>query len=145
VQANTSGKHRWSVDPGLATIVAASIAALVAVAGGVIGRVTAPGATSGSTISKVTQGTPSATITAPTTGKVPFASTLSGRVVNLQRGELVWTFFQMVNGNGSLGSQTYPTSGPCNINFTSNTWTCRDAYIGKISDHWHVSRLCSHT
>jgi hypothetical protein len=135
-QPNSPRKHRWAIDSGLAQI----IAALIAVAGSLIiayflGQSHATKNTTSPSAPKITHGVARATITPPTTEKIPFASTLSGRVFNLQRGELVWTFFQAVRSNGSFDSQTYPTSGPCKVDFAKNTWTCRDAYIGTIRDH----------
>lgn len=140
-QAKSPIKRRRKVDIGVATIVAAVILACGGVAGVFIGRATTSGTSSTSTTSRASNAPTSVTITPPTTGTIPWINTLSGHVVNLQRGELLWTFFQTVNGNGSIASQTYPTSGPCTINSRSKTWTCRKAYIGKPVDHG-TYRIC---
>lgn len=140
-RANNSHKRSWTIDAGLAVIIAALIGLVPATVTFFVGRSTVSGTKSNSSTSKGAHGAASATITPPATGKVPFVSALSGRVANLQRGELVWTLFQVVNRNGSFGSQTFPTSGPCNVDFSSDTWTCRDAYIGKVSDN-KTYRVC---
>lgn len=86
--------------------------------------------------------TTSVTITPPVTGDIKFVSTLYGHVSNLQRGELIWTFFQAVYPNGSVNRQTYPASGPCGVNFTDRTWVCHNAYIGREIDNG-VYRVCA--
>jgi hypothetical protein len=141
-QANTPGKRSLTVDVGVATIIAALIVTCGSVAGGVlIGRATAPRTTPTSTTPKEANGPATATITPPPTGDIPYFSTPHGHVANLQRGQLVWTFFQPVNANGSFGATTYPTAGPCAVNFASGAWTCRDAYIGKPKDTG-IYRVC---
>lgn len=92
--------------------------------------------------SKRAGGSASATIMQPVSGNINFVNTLSGEVFNLQRGELVFTFFQVVNTNGSINPQTYPASGPCEVNFTDQTWVCHNAYIGKIRDNG-IYRVCA--
>lgn len=141
-EANAPGRRRRTVDAGLATIVAACILAGGGVGGGFIGRATASGTTLTSTTPKATPAPASVTIAPPTTGDIPYYSTLSGRVYNLQRGQLVWTFFQLVSVDGSLGSQTYPTNGPCTVNYASQTWICPNAYIGKETDN-EIYRVCA--
>lgn len=135
-------RRRRTVDAGVATIVAACILAVGGVVGVLIGRATASGTPSAPTKPQATHATTIVSITPPTTGDIPFESTLSGQVVNLQRGQLVWTFFQVVNPDGSLGAQTYPDPGPCIVNYVSQTWSCRKAYIGKPTDT-QTYRVCA--
>lgn len=143
VQADTPRKHRLTVDVGVATIVAACISPVAAVViAFFVGQGTAQPATPSLTTPKVSHGPASVMITQPSAGRISFVSTLSGHVYKLQRGELVWTFFQPVNGNGSFAQQTYPIAGPCTVTFTKNLWTCRGAYIGKIKDH-QMYRVCA--
>ena len=139
-QTNTSGKHhKRTVDIGVATIVAACITAILGIVGLVyVARVTAPT----SAAPKTSHGTVHISITSPATATISYQSTLSGTINNLQPGQLVWTFFQFVNRNGTLGSQIYPTSGPCRVDFTSHIWTCPGAYIGAINDS-HSYRVCA--
>jgi hypothetical protein len=147
----TTGKPKRTarqVDVGLATIVAACILAGGGVAGVFIGRATAPSNTATSTTPKATPGKStsspaSVTITPPVSGNIPFESTLSGQIVNLQSGQLVWTFFRNVSSDGSLASQVYPIAGPCVVNFTDQTWTCAKAYIGKQKDDHGAYRVCA--
>lgn len=141
-QPDPAGKHKLTVDIGVATIVAAVILAGGGVAGIFIGRATTSGTASALTTSKQAHEPASATITPPVTGDVPYSSTFFGRVDNLQTGQLVWTFFQPVNANGSFGSTTYPTAGPCTINFASRVWTCHKAYVGKPNDNG-IYRVCA--
>jgi hypothetical protein len=140
-RTSTSGRPKRTVDGGVATIVAAVILAVGGVAGVFIGRATASGTPSTSTTSKATPDPASATITLPTTGDIPYMSALSGNVDNLQRGQLVWTFFQIVNANGSLNPQTYPTDGPCAVDFKDQTWVCHNACVGMPKDK-QTYRVC---
>jgi hypothetical protein len=139
-QVNTSGKSKWAVDAGWATI----MAALITVLGGFsltyfLGQSTA--AKNASTGSRANDGVTIATISPPMTGDISFENTLYGHISNLQRGESLWTFFQVVKRDGSINSQTFPITGPCTVSFTSNIWTCHNAYIGTIKDE-ETYRVC---
>jgi hypothetical protein len=140
-QPVTSGKRILTVDIGVATIAAACILAGGGVVGLFIGRATTSGAISTLSTPGEALGPASATIKPPPTGDITFASTLNGHVVNLQRGQSVWTFAQAVTANGSFGATTYPNAGPCTVDFATNTWTCSNVYIGRPKDN-NTYRVC---
>jgi hypothetical protein len=141
-QDNRPKRHTFKVDGGWATIIAAVILASGGVVGVVIGRATASGGASASTAPDASHGTASVTITEPPSGDVTFNTKLSGNVSNLQRGELIWTFAQAVNNGGSFSPETYPTTGPCTVNYTNSTWICSNVYIGDTKDSG-TYRVCA--
>jgi hypothetical protein len=141
-QGNRPKRRTFKIDGGVATIIAAIILAAGGVAGVAIGRATASGGASASTASDASHGAASVTITEPPTGDVKFNTNLSGKVSKLQRGELIWTFAQPVNNGGSFSPNTYPTTGPCTVNYTNGTWICNNVYIGDVKDSG-TYRVCA--
>jgi hypothetical protein len=136
-KGGTPEKHRRVVDIGRATILAACItAAGVVLAAFIGGRASVSGATPTPTASsKATYGPTSVAITPPKNFNIPLVNTLSGHEVNLQHGELVWTFNQYVSKDGSFSQRTYPNSGPCTVDYTRQTWVCSNIYIGSANDN----------
>jgi hypothetical protein len=132
---SSRGKRgKWTVDIGLATIIAAIIVAVASVAGVFfIGRATS-GASPVPTAPGASHSPASVVITEPPAGNTTFKTTLSGDVSNLQSGQLIWTFVQAVNNNNSFSPDTYPTEGPCSVNYNNGTWICSGVYIGDPKD-----------
>lgn len=138
-----TGKRKWAVDQGVATIVAAVasiIAALIGVGGGwLIGHFTASN-TSQSPSASTSSVPASVSIDSPV-GKITQETSFTGGITNLQAGESVWVFFQAEDKFGNINPVTYPTSGPCVVDFVKNTWNCDDVYVGKITDS-ATYRIC---
>lgn len=136
-------RRKLAVDPGLAAIVAAVIAAAAGVVGGFIGNASTSGPGPGSAASnpKGRIVNTIVTITPPITGDIRFESTLSGHVSDLQKGNMIWTFFQVIQSSGQVDPMTYPTNGPCTVNFSKGTWACPDVYVGKQKDSG-TYRIC---
>jgi hypothetical protein len=141
-QGSRPKRRKFKIDGGVATIIAAIILAAGGVVGVIIGRATASGGASASTASDASHGAASVTITEPPSGDVRFNTNLSGNVSKLQRGELIWTFAQPVNNDGSFSPDTYPTTGPCTVNYTKGTWICSNVYIGDAKDSG-AYRVCA--
>jgi hypothetical protein len=137
-----AGRPKRTVDAGVATVVAAIILAIGGVAGGFISHAIAPTSKTASSRKPAVRGLAEVTITPPRTGDVKFESTMSGKVVNLQAGQLVWTFTQGVNRDGSFRPETYPSSGPCDVNYTSHRWVCHHVYVGIKKDR-ETYRVCA--
>ena len=108
-------KPKRKVDIGIATIVAAVIVALSGW-GTFIGTKVTASVTNPAPATGATQGPESVTINQPSSGTIHWADNYSGGVVNLQPGQLVWTFNQTVTGN-SISSSVYPNSGPCTVDY----------------------------
>lgn len=131
--------RRWKIDNGIAQIAAAFI--LVAGTAFVTRATTHQNTTpSPSTSQTIAHSAASVTISEPQSGHVTWETTLDGQAVNLQRGQLVWTFAQLMT-NGSIGPFTYPTSGPCTVDYASGTWVCHNVYIGNENDT-ETYRVC---
>lgn len=132
-------KRKWVVDQGLATIVGA----VIGVAGSLlVVHFTAASASPTSSASPATSASASpnaaasVTLNPPVNGDIKHQTSFSGHEANLQPGESVWTFFQVVEQkSGKTNPTTYPTQGPCVIDFSSKTWKCDNVYVGHVSDN----------
>jgi len=134
-------KRKRAVNANVATILAACILAIGTVGGAYIGRATASKTTPTPTASAAAHGPPTLTITPPNKFTIPLINTFSGSAINLQPGQIVWTFNQYVAGKHKLFSKdTYPNSGPCVVDYARQTWTCPNIYIGSVNDNnfYHV-------
>jgi hypothetical protein len=137
-QPKSKEKKKIEVDPGLATIVAAGVGLLGVVIGVVGAVVVAHVSASTASPSHAASASPSApasvVINPPSNDKIPHQANFFGHVTNLQPGESVWTFFQVVEKGGKVNPTTYPTEGPCAINYASQTWKCDNVYVGHVKD-----------
>jgi hypothetical protein len=79
-------------------------------------------------------GAASVTINEPSTGDITWKDSYSGEAVNLQPGQLVWTFNQGVAGGG-FSDKVYPDTGPCAVDYSHQQWTCTDVFVGSEVDH----------
>lgn len=86
--------------------------------------------TSVSTAAKAAHQSASVKIDQPPTADIPPLTGLSGQETNLQPGQLVWTFWQFVNQDGSFSQNTFPNPGPCTVDYVQQTWTCNGIGIG---------------
>src|SRR5690242_2747633 len=134
-------RRKWAVDPGLASIIVALIP-IVGALGGYIGHATAPSKSLSPAASASPSSAASVTIDAPVSGKVKQESTYTGSIINLHPGDSVWVFFQGFDKNGSIDPQTYPTSGPCVVDFSKNTWSCGEVFVGKSGVDSATYRVC---
>jgi hypothetical protein len=140
-QPSTQGKRKLQLDPGVATV----LATLITVIGAGIGWLIVhffPSAgspnpenspTSAASTSYIVPA--SVTIYPPKNGDITHQTSFSGGVTNLQPGQSVWTFFQVMGKGGKINPTTYPTEGPCVIDFSSQTWKCDNVYVGHVSDN----------
>jgi hypothetical protein len=130
-------KRKWGVDQGLATIVGA----VIGVAGSLlVVHFTASSASPAPAVSTSSSVPVSVSIDSPV-GKIKQETYFTGGITNLQPDESVWVFFQAVDKSGNINPVTYPTSGPCVVDFAKNTWNCDDVYVGKITDSG-TYRIC---
>jgi hypothetical protein len=136
------GRRQRTVDIGWATIVAAMILAVGGVAGVFIGLAFASGPAPVPAASGPARIAASVTIDQPPTGDIRFESNLSGTVEGLKAGQLVWTFAQIVNKDGSFSPVTYPQNGPCIVDYSTRKWTCRHVFIGLVKDS-ETFRVCA--
>lgn len=80
-------------------------------------------------VAETQPGPPMVTITPPGSGQIHWIDSYKGDVKNLQAGQLVWTFNQAVNSHS-----LYPDTGPCNVDYVHQQWTCDNIYVGGQSD-----------
>jgi hypothetical protein len=132
--SSSSKQGRWKLDVGWAAVIAALIgaAALVGVAFFAGTKTSSSGSTT-TTSSKGSANPASVTIDPPSTGTIHWADNYSGDAVNLQPGQLVWTFNQTVTGD-SISASVYPNSGPCNVDYSRHRWACNHIYVGTSGD-----------
>jgi hypothetical protein len=129
---------RWSLDQGVATVVGAII--------GVAGSLLVVHFTTSSSTPSDAASTPSSTpasvsIYSPASGNIHWETSFAGDVTNLHPGESVWVFYQAVDKRGNASPMTFPTRGPCAVNFAKNTWKCDHVYVGKPTDKGKY-RIC---
>ena len=106
----------------------------------VLSTVLSPGKKATPLVSTLAHGPASVTIKPPRSFDIPLINNFSGTEVNLQPGQLVWTFNQNIEGSGKFSPTTYPNSGPCTVNYARGKWSCRGIYIGNTTDdrYYHV-------
>jgi hypothetical protein len=117
-----------------ATVIAAVIAGGFGFAGGYFSQHNTAAATPAPSTSTTPLGPASLTITQPLTGDIHWKDNYSGQAINLQPGQLVWTFNQTVTG-GNISDKVYPDTGPCMVDYTHQQWACTGVYVGSESDN----------
>ena len=134
-QSGPKGQGKWKLDAGWATVISAAIGAVALLAVAFFAGTNVPASTSTSSSSSASHGHASVTINPPPTGDISHLDSYSGNAMNLAPGQLVWTFNQSVNvKTGSISPRTYPDTGPCLVNYSKQTWTCSNIYVGNVSD-----------
>ena len=116
------------------------VGALCVCAALVLSAVLSPAKKATPLVSTLAHGPASVTIKPPRSFDIPLINNFSGSEVNLQPGQLVWTFNQNIESDGKISPTTYPDSGPCTVNYALGTWDCRGIYIGNTTDnrYYHV-------
>jgi hypothetical protein len=116
------------------------VGALCVCAALVLSTVLSPAKKAASLVSTLAHGPVSVTIKPPWRFDIPLINNFSGHEVNLQPGQVIWTFNQNIESNGKFSPTTYPDSGPCTVNYVLGIWDCRRIYIGSTRDkrYYHV-------
>jgi hypothetical protein len=149
-QPSPQGKRKLELDQGVATVLAAVITVIALGIGGLVGHFWLstgspnPGGSPTPAASTSSSVPASVTIYPPANGDITHQTSFSGRVANLQPGQSVWTFFQVVEKSGKINPTTYPAEGPCVIDFSSQTWKCDNVYVGHVSDN-ETYQICPAT
>jgi hypothetical protein len=134
-QSSQKGQGKWKLDAGWATVISAAIGAVALIAVAFFAGTNVPASTSMSSSPSASRSPVSVTINPPLTGDISHLDSYSGNAINLAPGQLIWTFNQSVNGKtGSISPRTYPDTGPCLIDYSKQTWTCSNIYVGNVND-----------
>jgi hypothetical protein len=70
------------------------------------------------------------TIDQPPSADITWKDNYYGTALNLQPGQLVWIFGQVVT-QGKPSTKVYPQIGPCAVDYTKHKWSCEAEYMGK--------------
>ena len=103
--------------PWIAIFDLAVVGALCACIALVLPTALSPGKKATPLVSTLAHGPASVTIKPPKSFDIPLINNFSGNEVNLQPGQLVWTFNQNIERSGKISPATYPNSGPCTVNY----------------------------
>jgi hypothetical protein len=140
--AKEKKKRKFELDPGLALVIATSITVAAGGCGALIAHLTASSGSPIPAASTASSAPASVSIDSPVSGTIERESTYTGSIRNFHPGDSVWVFFQSVDKEGNINPETYPTSGPCVVDFAKNTWNCDEVFVGKITDS-ATYRVCA--